>query len=39
VQGSPAFGIGEYKKAYIGFRKLPEVLAKLEELEKLLKEI
>ncbi|MBX7201493.1 MAG: UDP-3-O-(3-hydroxymyristoyl)glucosamine N-acyltransferase [Bacteroidia bacterium] len=39
IQGSPAFGIGEYKKAYIGFRKLPELQAKLEELEKLMKEI
>jgi UDP-3-O-[3-hydroxymyristoyl] glucosamine N-acyltransferase len=34
VQGSPAFPIGEYKKSYIGFRKLPEILARLEELEK-----
>jgi len=39
VQGSPAFSIAEYKKSYVGFRKLPEVLTKLEELEKLLKEI
>jgi UDP-3-O-[3-hydroxymyristoyl] glucosamine N-acyltransferase len=34
VQGSPAFPIGDYKKSYIGFRKLPEILARLEELEK-----
>jgi UDP-3-O-[3-hydroxymyristoyl] glucosamine N-acyltransferase len=38
VQGSPAFGIGEYKKSYVGFRKLPEILARIEELEKLVKE-
>ncbi len=38
VQGSPAFGIGDYKKSYVGFRKLPEMLAKIEELEKLLKQ-
>ena len=38
VQGSPAFGIGDYKKSYVGFRKLPEILAKIEELEKLLKQ-
>jgi UDP-3-O-[3-hydroxymyristoyl] glucosamine N-acyltransferase len=38
VQGSPAFGIGDYKKSYVGFRRLPEILARLEELEKLVKE-
>lgn len=38
VQGSPAFGIGEYKKSYVGFRKLPEILARLEELEKQVNE-
>lgn len=38
VQGSPAFGIGDYKKSYVGFRKLPEILSKIEELEKLLKQ-
>ena len=39
VQGSPAFGIGDYKKAYVGFRKLPEIMARLEELEKQVKEL
>jgi UDP-3-O-[3-hydroxymyristoyl] glucosamine N-acyltransferase len=39
IQGSPAFPIGEYKKSYIGFRKLPEIQAKIEELEKIMKEI
>lgn len=38
IQGSPAFPIGEYKKSYVGFRKLPEIMSKLEELEKLVKE-
>jgi UDP-3-O-[3-hydroxymyristoyl] glucosamine N-acyltransferase len=38
IQGSPAFPIGEYKKSYVGFRKLPEIMIKLEELEKLVKE-
>lgn len=38
VQGSPAFGIGDYKKSYVGFRKLPEILARLEELEKQIKD-
>jgi UDP-3-O-[3-hydroxymyristoyl] glucosamine N-acyltransferase len=38
VQGSPAFGIGDYKKSYVGFRKLPEILARLEELEKQVKD-
>jgi UDP-3-O-[3-hydroxymyristoyl] glucosamine N-acyltransferase len=39
VQGSPAFFIGDYKKSYIGFRKLPELINKIEELERKLDEI
>ena len=37
VQGSPAFGIGDYKRSYVLFRKLPEIQSKLQELEKLMK--
>ena len=33
VQGSPAFYIGDYKKSYVGFRKLPSVLRQLHALE------
>jgi len=36
VQGSPAFGIGDYKRSYVMFRKLPEMQSKIQELEKLL---
>lgn len=36
VQGSPAFAIGDYKRSYVNFRKLPALADKLEELEKLL---
>lgn len=36
VQGSPAFGIGDYKRSYVMFRKLPEMQTKIQELEKLL---
>ncbi|MEX1189386.1 MAG: UDP-3-O-(3-hydroxymyristoyl)glucosamine N-acyltransferase [Bacteroidia bacterium] len=39
VQGSPAFFIGDYKKSYVGFRKLPELNARVEELEKIIKEL
>lgn len=39
LQGSPAFFIGEYKKSYVGFRKLPELMTRIEELEKQLKEL
>ncbi len=39
VQGSPAFFIGDYKKSYIGFRKLPELNARIEELERIIKEL
>jgi UDP-3-O-[3-hydroxymyristoyl] glucosamine N-acyltransferase len=34
VQGSPAFGIVDYKKSYIGFMKLPELMRDLAQLQK-----
>jgi UDP-3-O-[3-hydroxymyristoyl] glucosamine N-acyltransferase len=34
VQGSPAFNIGEYKRTYVVFRKLPEIEKRIAELEK-----
>jgi len=34
VQGSPAFGILDYKKSYIGFMKLPELMRDLAQLQK-----
>lgn len=34
VQGSPAFEIGPYKRSYVGFRNLPKLQQKLNELEK-----
>jgi UDP-3-O-[3-hydroxymyristoyl] glucosamine N-acyltransferase len=39
VQGSPAFFIGDYKKSYLGFRKLPELMQKIEDLEKQIKDL
>lgn len=39
VQGSPAFGIGDYKRSYVMFRKLPEVADRIKVLEKELNEI
>jgi UDP-3-O-[3-hydroxymyristoyl] glucosamine N-acyltransferase len=39
VQGSPAFGIGDYKRSYVMFRKLPELGDRIKELEKELNEI
>jgi UDP-3-O-[3-hydroxymyristoyl] glucosamine N-acyltransferase len=39
IQGSPAFFIGDYKKSYVGFRKLPELMTKIEELERKLEEL
>jgi UDP-3-O-[3-hydroxymyristoyl] glucosamine N-acyltransferase len=38
LQGSPAFSIGEYKRSYIGFRRLPEILNALGRIEKWIKE-
>lgn len=34
VQGSPAFGIMDYKKSYLGFMKLPEMMRQLAQLQK-----
>jgi UDP-3-O-[3-hydroxymyristoyl] glucosamine N-acyltransferase len=34
VQGSPAFGIMDYKKSYLGFMKLPELMRQVAQLEK-----
>ena len=34
VQGSPSFGIMDYKKSYVGFKKLPELMQRISELEK-----
>jgi UDP-3-O-[3-hydroxymyristoyl] glucosamine N-acyltransferase len=34
VQGSPAFSIMDYKKSYVGFRKLPELMQQIQELQK-----
>lgn len=34
IQGSPAFGIGDFKRSYIGFRKLPSLLKEVDELRK-----
>lgn len=38
VMGSPAFEINEYKKSYMGFRRLPKILERLQVLENKIKE-
>jgi UDP-3-O-[3-hydroxymyristoyl] glucosamine N-acyltransferase len=37
LQGSPAFAIGDYKRSYVMFKKLPQLNNKISELEKQLK--
>lgn len=37
VQGSPAFAIGDYKRSYVMFRKLPELEKKIQDLQNALK--
>jgi len=37
VQGSPAFSIGEYKRAYVLFRSLPKLNDKISDLQRRLK--
>lgn len=39
VMGSPAFNNKEYKKSYIGFRKLPQMAERIKELENQIKEL
>lgn len=39
VQGSPAFGVGGYQRAYVIFKKLPLLEKKLQELEQTLSEL
>jgi UDP-3-O-[3-hydroxymyristoyl] glucosamine N-acyltransferase len=34
MQGSPAFGIGDYVRSYAMFRRLPEIASKVNDLEK-----
>lgn len=34
IQGSPAFNIGDYKRSYIFFKKLPELYKHIQELKK-----
>ncbi len=34
VQGSPAFGIGDYKRSYVLFKNLPKLNDRLRDLEK-----
>lgn len=39
VQGSPAFGITDYKRSYVLFKKLPEMEKRIKELEQALIEL
>ncbi|MFH1321564.1 MAG: UDP-3-O-(3-hydroxymyristoyl)glucosamine N-acyltransferase [Bacteroidota bacterium] len=39
VQGSPSFYIGDYKRAYVLFRRLPELQNRIKELEKELRKL
>ena len=34
VQGSPAFSIGDYKRSFVFFKKLPDLYKRLEKLSK-----
>ena len=38
VQGSPAFDISKYRRAYIHFRNLENIKSKVDELDKKLKD-
>ena len=34
VQGSPAFPVGDYRRSYVYFRKLPQLIKELQKLSK-----
>ena len=37
--GSPGISLEDFKKSYFGFRKLPQILKRLQDLENKLKEL
>jgi UDP-3-O-[3-hydroxymyristoyl] glucosamine N-acyltransferase len=39
LMGSPAINIEDYKKSYVGFRRLPMILSKLQDIENKVKEL
>ena len=39
LMGTPAIPLNDFKKSTVGFRKLPFILSKLEEIEKKLKDL
>jgi len=39
IQGTPAFGYGDFNKSYVYFKKLPELVATINSLEKELKKL
>ncbi|MBL4707538.1 MAG: UDP-3-O-(3-hydroxymyristoyl)glucosamine N-acyltransferase [Flavobacteriales bacterium] len=39
VQGSPSIPIGDYKRSYVMFRKLPSMASQIRELEKQIEEL
>ncbi len=39
LMGSPAFDSEEYKKSYLGFRRLPRILTRLQDLEDKIKDL
>lgn len=39
IMGSPGFDSEDYKKSYLGFRRLPRILTRLQELEDQIKEL
>ncbi len=39
VQGSPAFDASIYQRSYVGFRKLPDLINRLNDLERELKKL
>jgi UDP-3-O-[3-hydroxymyristoyl] glucosamine N-acyltransferase len=34
VQGTPAFGYGDFSKSYVHFKNLPKIVREIEDLKK-----
>lgn len=39
IQGTPAFGYSDWNRSYVYFKKLPDLVAKINQLEKELKDL
>jgi UDP-3-O-[3-hydroxymyristoyl] glucosamine N-acyltransferase len=39
IQGSPAIPIGDFKRSYVGYKRLPDLMAEIKELKEEIKKL